>query len=307
MSDLTTAIQSGEVVIIDGGTGTELERRGAPMNSAAWSAQATLTHPGILRSIHEDYIRAGARVVIANTFPASRHVLREAGLEDNFEEINRRAVQIAREAADQAGTAVAVAGSISTTTFSGTGALDYRRLPDESRAVDYYLRHASILAEAGADLIVLEMMRDVAQTACALQAVQKTGLPVWVGFSCQPGESGEMLLLGKSGTLSGAVRDISDLGPAAMGVMHTQMEDTPEAVRITAASWDGPVFAYPHRGVFEMPHWRFTDTVTPEEFAEAAVHWVRAGACVVGGCCGIGPEHIQKLSDSLHARLRPLC
>ena len=299
MDDLMTAIQSGKVVIIDGGTGTELERRGAPMNSAAWSAQATLTHPQLLRSIHEDYVRAGARMVIANTFPASLHVLQEAGLEDRFEEINRRAVQIAREAADQADGAVAVAGSISTTTFSGTGALDYHRLPDESRAVDYYLRHAGILADAGADLIVLEMMRDVAQTACALQAGQKTGLPVWVGFSCEPGESGEMLLLGKSETLSAAVRAISDLGPAAAGVMHTQMEDTLEAVRVTAASWDGPVFAYPHRGVFEMPHWRFTDTVTPEEFAAAAHQWVTAGARIVGGCCGIGPEHIRELAKKL--------
>ena len=299
MDDLMTAIQSGKVVIIDGGTGTELERRGAPMNSAAWSAQATLTHPQLLRSIHEDYVRAGARMVIANTFPASLHVLQEAGLEDRFEEINRRAVQIAREAADQADGTVAVAGSISTTTFSGTGALDYRRLPDESRAVDYYLRHAGILADAGADLIVLEMMRDVAQTACALQAGQKTGLPVWVGFSCEPGESGEMLLLGKSETLSAAVRAISDLGPAAAGVMHTQMEDTPEAVRVTAASWDGPVFAYPHRGVFEMPHWRFTDTVTPEEFAAAAHQWITAGARIVGGCCGIGPEHIRELAKKL--------
>ena len=82
------------------------------------------SHPQLLRSIHEDYVRAGARMVIANTFPASLHVLQEAGLEDRFEEINRRAVQIAREAADQADGTVAVAGSISTTTFSGTGALD---------------------------------------------------------------------------------------------------------------------------------------------------------------------------------------
>lgn len=307
MHDFINAVESGEVVIIDGGTGTELERRGASMNKKAWGAQATLTHPFLLRGIHEDYIRAGAEMIIANTYPASRHVLEDAGLGDDFERINRRAVQIAREAADHAAGPVAVAGSISTTTFSKGGELDYERLPDEKTAFNYYLSHAAILAEAGADLIILEMMRDVEQTSYALRAAKETGLPVWVGFSCEPGETGEVLLYGKSGLLKDAVAAAGSLRPHAIGVMHSQMEHTPDAVSTVAGRWSGPVFAYPHRGVFEMPNWRFTDTVSPTEFADAAVHWVKAGATVIGGCCGIGPEHIRELSESLPARLKGVC
>jgi S-methylmethionine-dependent homocysteine/selenocysteine methylase len=307
MHDFIRAVESGELVIIDGGTGTELERRGASMNKKAWSAQATLTHPFLLSGIHEDYIRAGAEMIIANTYPASRHVLEDAGLGEEFENINRRAVQIAREAADHASRPVAVAGSISTTTFSKSGELDYDRLPDEKAAFDYYLSHAEILAEAGADLIILEMMRDVEQTSYALRAAKETGLPVWAGFSCEPGDGGEVLLYGKSGPLKEAVAAVGSLRPHAVGVMHTQMEHTADSVAAIADRWSGPVFAYPHRGVFEMPNWRFTDTVSPTDFADAAAHWFKAGASVIGGCCGIGPAHIRELSESLPARLRGVC
>lgn len=306
MYDIMRTVESGQIVIIDGGTGTELERRGAPMNEKAWSARATLTHPDLLKAIHEDYIRAGAEMIIANTFPASRHVLEDAGLGEKFEEINLRAVEIAREAADNTNRPVAVAGSISTTTFTKDGALDYERLPGENRAFDRYLEHAKILAGAGVDLIVLEMMRDVEQTSYALRAAKDTGLPVWAGFSCEPGNGG-MLLYGKSGPLVEAVAAIGSLRPDAVGVMHTQIEDTAEAVRTIATRWSGPIFAYPHRGVFEMPNWRFTDTISPSDFASAAVHWVRAGAQIIGGCCGIGPEHIRELSETLRARLDGVC
>ena len=80
-----------------------------------------------------------------------------------------------------------------------------------------------------------------------------------------------------------------------------------EAVAVIAGRWSGPVFAYPHRGVFEMPNWRFTDTVDPSDFADAAVAWIMAGARIVGGCCGIGPAHIRELSETLPARLKGVC
>lgn len=307
MYDIMQTIESGEIVIIDGGTGTELERCGAPMNEKAWSARATLTYASLLKAIHEDYIRVGAEMIIANTFPATKHVLEEAGLGDKFEEVNHRAVQIAREVSDQAARPVAAAGSISTTTFTKDGALDYERLPGSGEAFDYYLEHARILAESGADLIVLEMMRDMEQTSFALRAAQETNLPVWVGFSCEPGDKGEMFLYGKSGPLIEAVTAVGSLRPAAVGVMHTQMEHTAEAVSTIASRWSGPVFAYPHRGVFEMPNWRFTDTVSPADFADAAVRWVKTGAQIIGGCCGIGPEHIRELSETLRARLGVMC
>jgi len=301
MHSFLETVESGRVVVIDGGTGTELERRGAPMNSRAWSAEAVLTSPDILLDVHRDFIMAGAQMIIANTFAATWHVLMDAGLGHEFEKINRRAVALARQAADEAGRDVAVAGSMSTTTFSDTGALDYSLLPGDQSAMDYYSRHAGILADAGADLIILEMMRDVEQTTYALRAAKAMGLPVWVGFSCEDGATGPPMLYGGSGPLEKAVVAVGSLAPHAVGVMHTQMAATKNAVSAITARWSGPVFCYPHMGVFEMPNWRFNDTVTPREFAEAASDWVRAGATVIGGCCGIGPEHIAELSRAFPA------
>ncbi len=104
MTLLTERLARGEVIILDGATGTELERRGASMNAKAWSAAVLGTHPDIVRQVHEDYIRAGADIIITNTFSTSRHLLAAAGLEDQFESLNADAVRVARVEAVGSGT-----------------------------------------------------------------------------------------------------------------------------------------------------------------------------------------------------------
>ena len=108
-------LAEGGVILLDGATGTELERRGAAMHSAVWCAMATLEAPETLRAVHEDYIRAGSRVITANTFSNHRLMLGPAGLGERSVELTRRAVEIALEARDRlgAGDTVAVAGSMS--------------------------------------------------------------------------------------------------------------------------------------------------------------------------------------------------
>ena len=107
------ALATERVVIVDGGMGSELEARGARMDHEAWCGLANLEDPGLVREIHEDYIRAGADVVIANTFPTNRTALAAAGYGDRVEEANRAAVTAALEARERAGRPVAVAGSMS--------------------------------------------------------------------------------------------------------------------------------------------------------------------------------------------------
>ncbi len=147
------------------------------MHGFAWSAAALDTHPETVRAVHEDYIRAGADVIIANTFSTARHVLEPAGLGDRVRALNRRAVALAQEARENAaaGRPVAVAGSISSfrTRVTPTGRLE-----------GSFQEQAELLAEAGVDLIALEMMGNFEQAAPAIRAAASTGLPVWVGFSC---------------------------------------------------------------------------------------------------------------------------
>jgi hypothetical protein len=153
--DLKARLDRGEVVILDGATGTELQSRGVPMHGFAWSAAAIDTHPDVVRAVHEDNVRAGADVIIANTFSTARHVLEPAGLGDRVRALNERAVALAREAAEDAaaGRPVAVAGSISS--------FRTRVTPVEQLAASFR-EQAEVLAEAGVDLIALEMMGDVA-------------------------------------------------------------------------------------------------------------------------------------------------
>ncbi|MEQ9349182.1 MAG: homocysteine S-methyltransferase family protein, partial [Alphaproteobacteria bacterium] len=97
---LAERLRNGPPLLLDGATGSELERRGVPMDDAAWSGAAVHTHPDVVREVHADYIRAGAEVVITNTFATARHALVPAGLDGETAAINRRAVALAREARD---------------------------------------------------------------------------------------------------------------------------------------------------------------------------------------------------------------
>ena len=111
---LMQRVHNGCRILIDGATGTEIERRGVLMVDNAWNGGGALTHPEIVRQVHEDYIRSGAEVVISNTFSTSRHVLNDAGLEEHFEMLNRRGVELAVEARTNTNTPdVLVAGGIS--------------------------------------------------------------------------------------------------------------------------------------------------------------------------------------------------
>lgn len=298
MSELEARIERGDVIVLDGATGTELEKRGVPMDEAAWCAAALVTHPETVREVHGDYIRAGADVIITNTFPTARHVLEPAGMGERFRELNTLAVELAKQARESAAESpVYIAGSIST--FSAHN--DDSREPPEKTARANYREQAEVLAEAGVDLIALEMMRDIEQTRYAVEAAVSTGLPVWVGFSCKRAADGTVVLWDEGHTLAEALTEIPQLGASLVSVMHTLVEDAGPALREVVAGWEGPVGAYPHAGKFVMPNWQFTDMISPEDFARRAREWLDLGARVIGGCCGIGPDHIRALKEELPA------
>jgi len=304
VSRLEQRLARGDVVILDGGTGTELERRGVPMDGQAWSGTAMLTDPGVLRSIHEDYIRAGADVIITNTFASARCHLEAAGLGERVAGVNRRAVELAREARDRAsgGRDVWVAGSMST---MAPGA-DPARRPPVARMSAILAEQADLLARAGADLIVLEMMRDVDYAVGAIDAAGATGLPVWVGFSCRRAADGVVRMF--SGVrddlaFEDIIGPVMAKGGSLLAVMHSEAGDTGPAIEVAKRRWQGPLAAYPESGHFVMPSWQFVDVMTPEDLLAYAMDWLRQGVQVLGGCCGLGPEHIRLLRERLPTQL----
>lgn len=307
MTTLERKLKNGEIVLLDGAIGTELQRRGAPMNRAAWCATATDSHPDLLRQIHADYIRVGVDVITANTFANLRHLLAPVGLGDAVPELTTRAVEIAREARERyAGDrSVAVMGSLSTMlpVAPGTDDFDPALSPDLPTARESYRETADLLAEAGVDMIALEMMGEIEHASCAVEAALATGLPVWVGFSCRVDEAGRVLGYREEGVAFDEMVDhIMPLGPAVAGVMHTSINDTPPALQVLSKHWSGPVAAYPESGYFKMPDWQFVDIIDPQDFAEHLCRWAAAGVQIVGGCCGIGPRHIEVLKHRLPRR-----
>lgn len=289
-------LAGGDIVLIDGAMGTELQARGVHMSDTAWSGFCVLDHGHVVRAVHEDYVRAGADIMITNTFASSRLALEASGHAGDVARINRLAVEAARRASAGADRPIAVAGSISTYLTRNDPPKPAK--PAAERAA--YREQAEALAEAGVDLIALEMMIDIEQTGYALEAALATGLPTWLGLSVRQRESDGMILtFDEQRPFEEAARAFAGEPVWAIGIMHSRVAFAAPALDILRRYWRGHTLAYPHSGFFKMPEWQFVDVIAPDDYAREAQEWARQGARLIGGCCGIGPAHIRRLKETL--------
>jgi homocysteine S-methyltransferase len=289
----------GETIILDGGTGTDIQRRGVPMSSSTWCAEANISHPDVVREVHSDYIKAGADIIIANTFATSALLFNALGRDDELLEIDRAAVAIAKKAAT--GHQVAVAGSMSTMrpVVAGSDRTSKQQEWPEAKARALFKRKADNLAHAGVDLIMMEMMRDQDYSVWATQAAMATGRPVWIGISVERQKDGKLTGFGREDQpFDGVARVLSALKPDLISIMHTSPNDTDEAIDILRKHWKGPIGAYPESGYFRMPEWTFVDIIPPEELVAKSKAWKNKGVTAFGGCCGLGPDHIRALAEA---------
>ncbi len=294
-------LKSGDVVILDGGTGTELERRGVVMNPQAWCGPATLDNAALLEQIHCDYIAAGADIITANTYASSRLMLDAAGFGDQFAEINRVAVKSALRAREKSGRAdVVVAGCLSHMCpyTGGIAKPDQARGISQTDMADGFGELALFLRDEGCDLILLEMMYYPERMAHAFDAAMATGLPVWAGFSARRNQAGEIVSHASESDIpfEEVVQVLNDYEVAAAGIMHTPSDVVSDALTILRNVYDGPLTAYPDSGYFKMPNWQFEKVIPADEFLKFATQWVDSGVQVVGGCCGLSPQHIAALT-----------
>ena len=291
-------LRDGERILIDGATGTEVERRGVPQLENAWNGGGALSHPDVVREVHEDYIRHGAQIVISNTFATHRHALRDAGVADDFEAYNGRGVELAIEARERmAQPDVLVAGGISYWSFTDNPP------PLEALRQDAS-EQAAIMAHAGADLLMLEMMVDTDRMLVVLEAAQATGLPVWVGLSCEPDDTGTMCLL-NGDRLADVLAELKDRDVPLVSIMHTEVEDVDACLDVVAEHWSGLVGVYAHSGEFDDYEINFDSTISPEDYAAASNRWLQRGVNMIGGCCGTRTEHIAALSDVVSQNQSP--
>jgi S-methylmethionine-dependent homocysteine/selenocysteine methylase len=292
----------GEIVLLDGAMGTELERRGVATPLPLWSAQALLDAPDTIRAIHEEYVGAGAEVITACTFRTTPRALAKARMRDEADRLTALAISLAREARDRAGAGRDGGGAGREVWIAGSMApLEdcYRPglAPGERAAAAEHADQAGRLARSGAEVFLIETMNTIAEARAAIRGAKATGLPVLASFICQS----EAEILGGE-PLGEAARMAASEGADAVLVNCVPVEmaagclDTlARAIPATARG------CYPNAGAPDLgaERWKFDLALTPERLAEAAQGWLSRGAQVVGGCCGTGPAHIAALRSAL--------
>lgn len=275
-------------VLLDGATGTNLQKAGMPVGVCP--EQWILENSEVLIDLQKRYVEAGTDILFAPTFTASRIKLKEYGLEDHLEEMNRKLVALSKEAAK--GTNALVAGDL---TMTGEQLYPLGDLMFED-LVDVYKEQAKIIAEAGADLFVVETMMSLQECRAAVLAIREVcDLPVMVSLTYN--EDGRTLYGTDPVT---AVVVMQSLGADAVGMnCSTGPEAMLEPIAKMAEYAAIPLLAKPNAGMPELIAGQTVFNVEPEEFAEVGKKLVEEGAAIIGGCCGTTPEHIRALKEAV--------
>lgn len=315
INQLESRLKQGDIIILDGGTGTELERLGASMDHQSWCAVALRDHPDLIKEVHRSYINAGADVITANTFGTTKFALKNGKMDGMFTDWNRLAVKLAQEALDTIDPSkpVYIAGSVSTfgTSFGHYSDKEILQL------TSWFEEQAHLLVESGVDVLLVETLSATSSVMiAAIGATSQFDIPVWVAVSCGRNRTTGTLFLGceessQSQTFYAEYEPLNESmdkivshgGFSALLMMHSQIETAQPAVQILSEAFKGgPVGAYPNAGYWERPNWIFTDQITPDNYVAKACTWIDAGAQIIGGCCGIGPEHIRALRQQICPR-----
>ena len=302
-SPFDAALGERGVVVLDGGLGTELDRRGLDLRDPLWSARALVESPDVVRDVHVAYFRAGADVAVSASYQASFERFAERGIAPGeAAALFRRSVELARDAAAEAGGVRMVAASIGPYgAFLGNGAEytgDYDL--DEEGLVRFHAPRLEALAEAAPDAFAVETIPSVVEAAALVRALERVpDVPAWMSFSCRDGTH----LC--DGTPFDRAIDVATSSPSvvAVGVNCTSPLHVGSLVEIAAARTDLPVVCYPNRGAFWDPL-RKTWADPPRQDARPALRpleWRRAGARLIGGCCGTTPEDVAQMASALAA------
>ena len=292
-------LENKEVIILDGSMGAELEKKGAPMDKNLWCGKCSIDSPELVKKVHQEYIDAGADIITTNTYATTPISMRQHGLSESIEEYNQVSVKIAQDAVKDSGKDVAVAGSVST--FGNFYKFGTKAM------IPGFNEQLSILSNSGVDLIILEAMSsqaDIVETI--IECSTKINIPVWLSISCVIDEKNQKVMLGYNDTidkdtqvyegLDVSISNFSKIHTGPILIAHSDISVTGDAIKNAKKNFKGILGAYPNKGYYEKPHWKFVDDITPNEYLEKAKNWVKDGAQIIGGCCGVGPDFIKPLS-----------
>lgn len=284
-----------ELLVLDGATGTELERRGVATPAPLWSAAALIDAPQMLLQIHRDDVDAGADILTANTFRTNPRTLRAAGRFSDGPSLCALAIDLARRAAG-GGRGVLVAASVAPV----EDCYAPERVPSLAELEDEHALLAAWLARAGPDLLWVETIGTVREALAAARAARTAArLPFLVSFILR--EDGNLL---GGETLRDAVAAVSAFQPLAIGVNCVPPPGMAPLLRRLRALTPLPLVAYGHIGnARPIRGWSFASDESPDVYAACAATWLGYGVRIVGGCCGTGPAHTAALRRLVDARI----
>lgn len=290
MHDTLARLLAEAPVLLDGAWGTQMQARGLAPGDCPdlWN----LNQPDKVREVAAAYVAAGSRVILTNTFGASRLGLESHGLADQARAINEAGVRLSKEAAgDQA----LVFGSIGP---SGKMIMTGETTAEALQAA--FTEQAEALAAGGVDGLVIETMADLDEARAALAAAKTTGLPVTACMVFDSGKDKDRTMMGvtpeqAAGALAEAGADVigSNCGQGIQGFVGI--------CRRLHAATDRPIWIKANAGLPEMENGQVVYRTTPEEFAGHVPELLAAGASFVGGCCGTHPGFIEAVKQQLAA------
>ena len=289
-----------DIVLLDGGMGQELIHRSNQPPSPLWSAKVLMDEPEIVTAVHRDYIDAGAKVLTLNTYSATPERLERDASADLFEPLQAKAITVAQAAIAErdADAAITIAGCLPPL----FGSYHPENAPAFDICLDTYRR--VVAQQAGAvDLFLCETMSSIKEVKAAVQAAVESGKPVWCGMSVMD-EDGTRLRSGEA--LDKAALAAKQAGAAAVLINCSWPEAVTQAMPVLAQT--GLPFGGFANGFTRIDALGIGGTVDvletrndlgPDQYADHVFDWISAGATIVGGCCEVGPAHIEKLAQWL--------
>lgn len=284
MLNIKQLLKNGPVYL-DGATGTNLQKAGMPAGVCPelW----IMEHPEVLATLQKSYAQAGSDIIYAPTFSGNRIKLREYGLGEKMEEINRALVRLTKNAVSDK---CFVAGNLTMTgeAVEPLGTLAFEAL------VNCYKEQVKIIADEGVDLFVIETMMNLSETRAALLAVKETtALPVFATITLA--DNGRTLY----GTdPAAALVTLESLGADAFGINCSSGPDSLTDIVKRLDSYAGiPIIVKPNAGLPKLVGDETVFDMPADIFAGEMKKLVEAGASIIGGCCGTGPSYIKQLKQ----------
>lgn len=292
INNLIKKLNNKQVILLDGGTGTELQRRGVHTGLPLWSTQALLKSPQIVKEVHRDYALAGSEIIRTNTFRSNKRTLDKANIGDRDFELTKLAGDLVREGIAEADVDCEIYIGGSQAPLEDCYCPDL--VPDKKDLILEHDRWSQTLAEAGVDFIFLETFNKILEAKIAFEAANKTGLPVAISFVCTKDAK---LLSGES--LEDAVKTVEPLKPFAI-LINCMSPDSittvmPKLHQVTSLPVGGFGNGIGHAD--DDQGWLFEGGSPVESYCKHVQAWLEAGAKLVGGCCGTNPEYIKAITQ----------